>query len=326
MNSQSQDFQSSLADEIISYLSYKRALGRRFDTEEKALRLFDRYLFQKQILDISTTPDLLEAFFCSRPRTQPRSYNHLVGVVRRLFQWLVAQGRLSRLPTLPQFRKTTSQRIPFIFDIHQAQQLIETASHLPDNSLAPHRGMIYSMIFRILYGLGLRVGEVARLRRCDVDLCRRLLIIRQTKFSKTRLVPFGPHLTAQLEKYLQNRERQRGAFSSDSPVFSFRRNEPISPGTISQTFHRLVPRLHLHIPEGVTPPCVHCLRHSFAVNTLLRWYRSGGEPSQKLIFLSTFMGHVNPQSTAVYLTITADLFQEANQRFQRFAQSALTEV
>ena len=258
-----------LADEIKSFLSYKRALGRRFDTEEKALRLFDRYLVQEQIMDISTTPDLLEAFLCSRPRTQPRSYNHLAGVVRRLFHWLVIQGRLARLPTLPQFRRSTSERIPFIFDIHQAQQLIETASHLPDNSRAPHRGMIYAMIFRILYGLGLRVGEVTRLQRGDVDLCRRLLIIRQTKFSKTRLVPFGPRMTVQLENYLQDRECQRGKFSSDSPVFSFRRNEPISPGTISQTFHPFPEKRHLthlkystytHFPYCI---CTHVNMHLF---------------------------------------------------------------
>jgi integrase len=64
---------------------------------------------------------------------------------------------------------------------------------------------------------------------------------------------------------------------------------------------------------------VHDLRHSFAVGRLLRWYRDGHNPTDKLVKLSTFMGHVDPASTAVYLTVTADLLEAAGQRFERFA-------
>ncbi len=64
-------------------------------------------------------------------------------------------------------------------------------------------------------------------------------------------------------------------------------------------------------------------RHSFAVGTLLRWYRSGIRPADRLDHLSIFLGHVSPQSTAVYLTVTADLLAQANDRFQRFAASAV---
>ena len=73
-------------------------------------------------------------------------------------------------------------------------------------------------------------------------------------------------------------------------------------------------------------PRLHCLRHSFAVGTLLRWYREGIEPQDRLLHLSTFMGHVQPSSTAVYLTITAGLFKEANQRFECFATPLLKGV
>ena len=66
-------------------------------------------------------------------------------------------------------------------------------------------------------------------------------------------------------------------------------------------------------------PRVHDLRHSFAVGTLLRWYREGADPAARLLHLSTFLGHVDPASTAVYLTITADLLQAAGERFERFA-------
>jgi integrase len=65
---------------------------------------------------------------------------------------------------------------------------------------------------------------------------------------------------------------------------------------------------------------VHDLRHSFAVATLLRWYREGVDPNRRLIHLATFLGHVDPNSTAVYLTITDELLREADQRFHDFAQ------
>jgi site-specific recombinase XerD len=111
----------------------------------------------------------------------------------------------------------------------------------------------------------------------------------------------------------------------DAPVFSFTTRGEIHPGTISQTFHRLVPRLGLDIPVGCSPPCLHNLRHSFAVGTLLRWYRSGVDPGAGLLRLATFLGHVDVNSTAVYLKITNALLQEASHRFEIFAQPTFVE-
>jgi integrase len=102
------------------------------------------------------------------------------------------------------------------------------------------------------------------------------------------------------------------------PFFSFTRRGAIHPCTITQTFHHLVPRLRLVIPDGMASPRLHDLRHSFAVGTLLRWYRTGVDPQARLLHLSTFLGHVDPASTAVYLTITPALLSEASERFARY--------
>jgi integrase len=186
--------------------------------------------------------------------------------------------------------------------------------------------MTYRTIFAVLYGLGLRVGEVIRLLVRDVDFERQLLVVRESKFYKSRLVPFGPHMGALLRDFLRARVRCNGNLSGDSPVFSFSDNRLIGPSTITQTFHRLVPQLHLVLKDGTSPPRLHCLRHSFAVGTLLRWYRTGVEPQARLLQLSTFLGHVDPTTTAVYLRATDALLQEANHRFEKFAQSVLQEV
>ena len=321
------DFHGPFADDFRQFVSQKRALQRRYDTEEQALQLFDRYLVHEGIIDRSeVTPDVIEMFLASRPRENPQSYNNLLGVLARSFLWLVGQGLLASTPVLVRPRRATRTRIPFLFDKTQARLLLEVAADLPDNSRAEFRGPTYRMIFALLYGLGLRVGEVSRLCRSDVDFQNCLLVIRHTKFSKSRLVPFGPRMTQSLRDYILQREQRMGGFLPDSPLFSFTKGQHIHPDTISMTFHALVPLLGLVIPPGVTPPRVHHLRHSFAVGTLRRWYRTGSDPTQRLPHLATFLGHVELASTAVYLTITEDLLLEANTRFEAFSAPALKEV
>ena len=80
------------------------------------------------------------------------------------------------------------------------------------------------------------------------------------------------------------------------------------------------------VPDGVSPPVLHSLRHSFAVGRLLRFYRQGLDPAARLHQLSTFLGHVDPVSTQVYLTITPALLEEANRRFEAFAGPVLGEA
>ena len=323
------DFRGVLAEPAAAFLTHKRALGRRYSTEEKVLHLFEHYLDVQHIEVIDgITPAVLDAFLASRPRHSAQSYNHLLGVLRRFFDWLVVQQMIPHSPLNSRPRRTTAQHSPFIFDVDQARLLLEVAARLPSRPDAPNRGATYRAIFALLYALGLRVGEVSRLCVQDIDPQRNLLVIRQTKFSKTRLVPFGPHIGAVLSDHLHQSQVRLGVLSPEQPVFSFSQDggRPINPNTISWNFHRLLPELQLTVPPGVAPPHLHCLRHSFAVGTLLRWYREGVDPARRLIHLATFMGHVSPSSTAYYLTITAQLLESANARFERFAAPVLEEA
>jgi len=203
---------------------------------------------------------------------------------------------------------------------HRSPQSTEIYSKvaLPDTPKGPQRALVYETVFALLYGLGLRVGEVARLTVGDVDFTGNILCIRETKFSKNRWVPFGPNMANRLRRYCDQRYGETAA--TETPLFSFTQGRHIHPCTISQTFHKLLPQLELQLLSGVAPPRVHDLRHSFAVGTLLRWYREGVDPNRRLIHLATFLGHVDPNSTAVYLTITDELLREAAQRFHAFAQ------
>jgi site-specific recombinase XerD len=272
-------FRSPLAKGIDAFLAHKRALGCGFRVEELSLRLLDRFLVAQPITALhAITPEVIDAFLASRPRSAPRSYNHLRGTVIRLFDWLAAHDQFGPSPVRARPRRATQSRLPFLFDDTTARRLFDIASQLVDKGGTVGRGATYRVIFTLLYGLGLRVGEVARLCVGDVDLTRDLLVIRQTKFYKSRLVPFGPQMRTVLIAHLARRPAADTG-SSSAPLLSLRGGRPINPGTISQTFHHLVPRLGLSIPDGTVGPRVHDLRHAFAVGTLLRWYRSGCDPS-----------------------------------------------
>lgn len=321
------EFRSPLASHIVHFLATKRALGCRFVVEDRTLRLLDRFLVDQGVATVDAiTADQIEQFLASRPRPAAKGYNHLLGVVRRLFDWLITQQVIRESPVQVRPRPETARRLPFLFDPPLARRLLQVAADLPDNNRSRYRGATYHAIFALLYGLGLRVGEVSRLQLGDVDLDRDVLLIRNSKFGKTRWVPFGPRLGAVVRAYLVGRPRAGGAVS-DAPLFTWDGRWPVHTNSIRNTFREdIVPQLGLVIPSGTARPRVHDLRHSFAVGTLLRWYRQGLDPAARLHHLSTFLGHVNPETTAVYLTITSDLLTEANRRFEVFAAPTTGEV
>jgi site-specific recombinase XerD len=179
------------------------------------------------------------SFLLSRPRHAPRSYNHLARDTRPVVRTARSARPVRALARAGTALRSTSSRLPFLCDDATARRLLDTASQLPDKGGAVCRGKTYRVIFTLLYGRGLRVGEAARLCVGDVDLSRDLLVVRQTKFYKSRLVPFGRGIHRVLSDHLACRARPSETISPSTPVFSLRGGRPVSAGTISQTFHNL---------------------------------------------------------------------------------------
>lgn len=269
---------SPIASHIIAFIGHKRALNRRYYTEDKVLQMLDADLIARGITTIADiTPSILDAFFLSRPRTRPRSFNHLVGIVSRLFEWMVEHEVIDRSPVTMKPRRRGQARPPCILDLQAAQRLVDLAAQLTDRNNAPLRGPAYSTIFSLLFGLGLRVGEVARLRWRDVDCDRDVLTIRDTKFSKSRLIPMGPRLAQRLYAFMDKRLERLDEASGDTPLFSFIGGRPMNPGTISLMFHSLAAHLNIAIPPGGTPPHAHDLRHYLPCRTMSGSGRIAGE-------------------------------------------------
>ncbi len=122
-------------------IRHKRALNRRYDVEDKVLRMLDADLNARGITTLSEiNPAILNAFFLSRSRTRPRSFNHLVGVVGRLFEWMVEHDVIDRSPVTMKPRRRGQARPPCILDLQTAQRLVDLAAQLAERNNAPLRG------------------------------------------------------------------------------------------------------------------------------------------------------------------------------------------
>jgi len=177
----------TIACAVDRFIAHKRAHGRKYHSEARELALLVRFAAGRDISCLGElTPALLEDFLASRPRPHPRSFNHLLGVVRCLLDWAVTWQLLEASPLQARRHRVTEQRIPFLFDPAQARLLLDAAAALPDGPRAPARGPTYHAIFALCYGLGLRAGEACGLTLGDIDAGRSLLTVRGGKFGKTR--------------------------------------------------------------------------------------------------------------------------------------------
>lgn len=170
----------------------------------------------------------------------------------------------------------------------------------------------------LLYGCGLHISEALRLDLGDVDVNQALLLIRETKFYKSRWVPTSPSVAACLGRYIDERAAARFPREADSPVFINGHGRRYSYDAVSETFRTLLREMGLRGPPGTPGPRLHDLRHTFAVHRLTRWYEEGADVRAKLPRLATYLGHGSVFATQTYLTVTADLLREGARRFHEW--------
>jgi integrase/recombinase XerD len=207
---------------------------------------------------------------------------------------------------------------PYIYSEAEIAAMMKEAGALkPTGSLRPHT---YATLIGLLASCGLRPGEAVRLRDADVELdaIPPRLVIRETKFHKSRLVPVESTTADALRDYAATRKRlgyedlSKTFFVSDSGA-------ALAYSTVRATFLAIVRRLGIHGPARSFGPNLRCLRHTFAVRRLVKWYGQGMDVNTLLPNLSVYLGHAKPQNTYWYLTATPDLLSKASSRFESFA-------
>jgi len=320
-------FVGPLAEEMRAYIDLKRSLGAKYRTEEGTLVEFDRFLTREAIATPAAVTEDLVRCWVTTMTCGPMTHSHKVHLAYRFFAHLVGRGVMPVNParlSLSARRPATPFR-PYILRKEEIAAVLDGARALRSYRLFPLRPAAIHMVLALLYGLGLRLGEALRLQVGDVDFSRATLLIRETKFHKSRLVPLGPRLGACLARYIERRRTVFSPLAREDPLFVAAARAPVSHQAVRRAFRILLRKVGVSC-AGPHHPRLHDLRHSFAVHRLLRWYREDVDVQARLPRLSTFMGHIDIHSTQVYLTVTADLLDEANARFYRRFGSLLQEA
>jgi integrase len=170
-------------------------------------------------------------------------------------------------------------------------------------------------VLLVLYGMGLRVQELIDLDRLDVNFADSTMKVRQSKFGKTRLVPFGPQLHQALQAYSKGHPGVPG----ENAFFKTRYAHRIKTDTLQHNYRIICTKAGVRRNDGARyQPRIHDLRHTFAVHRLTSWYRQGADVQRLLPFLSVYLGHVNIRATQVYLSMTPELLEEAGNRFEQY--------
>ena len=206
---------------------------------------------------------------------------------------------------------------PYIYCDQEIERLLAAARALAGGL----RGWIYHCLFGLLSVSGLRISEALNLKLDDIDLRENVLTIRKTKFGKSRLVPLHPSTRKVLHRYL----RQRSRFLAGGPashLFVSGTGNRLSACEVRRTFCTLSRQIGLRGASASHGPRLHDFRHSFAVKTLLHWYRSGLEIEVRLPILSTYLGHVCPSHTYWYLSAVPELMGQAVHRLERHWEGA----
>ena len=182
------------------------------------------------------------------------------------------------------------------------------------------RGKLRPWTFHCLLGLlsvsGLRLGEARNLELQDVDLKAAVLTIRGGKFGKSRLVPLHASTCEVLADYIARRDAIGKAEQVSSYLFVSSQGNRLDGGEIHRTFYALSRQIGLRGISDNHGPRLHDMRHRFATNTLVTWYRSNQDPERLLPILSAYLGHVHVEDTQWYLSSSPELMREAMRRLE----------
>ena len=307
-------FRSPLAPRLQAFCELRRALGRDAYADYKILRYLDRYLMEVLRPDQPLTREIVEGWITSMAHLSVGTRVNRLALLRQFCRYLShfdARTCLVSRQSLPH----RTRHAPYIFTRSQVQTIMARARRIgPSGCLRP---MVLSTLIGVLAATGLRIGEALKLTLADVDLTRRMLLIRQTKFHKSRQVPIAASTVRALSVFLGQRQAAGGSTVPTAPVFANPAGQAYSKERICSLFLEILRTSGLRGPVGTRGPRLHDFRHSFAVQRLVTWYRQGAPLAAKLPLLSTYLGHTTLTGTEVYLQATAELLEEAGQRFHR---------
>jgi integrase len=304
---------SALQDALDEYLSMRRSLGFTLRIPASLLRRFVAFVEQAGRTVITT--DLALQWATHSPGVQPFTWTWRLGIVRRFAAWHHTIDPRTEVPPAGLLAHRYRRKPPHLYSDGDVARIVQAAGTLP--STRGLRGRTYATLFGLLAATGMRLSEGLHLDRDDVDLGQSLLIIRRTKFGKSRLVPIHPSTQDVLRRYAEARDRIVPR-PLTSAVFVSEQGTRITEWSTRSTFAAVSRIVGLRRPAGGgrhgRGPRLHDLRHRFAARTLIDWYRAGLDVERELPKLATYLGHVHTNDTYWYLEAVPELLQLAAAR------------
>lgn len=298
-----------LKQSIEAYLALRRALGFRLRTEEYLLHDFARWASDRGDTHVRVVTATEWAAAGPSPWQRERRLRALVQFARHAH----IEDARHEVPPTGVFGRRQIRRLPHIYTADEITRLLEAASRLAPTW--PLRADVFTTLFGLLASTGLRVSEAIDLRFADVTDDG--LVIRETKFKKTRLVPLHPTTVAALDRYL---ERRRRASRVTDYLFISAKGGKLPYPTVNKWFLRLAREAGIRGAPGTPGPRIHDIRHTFAVRALENSPGGGGPAGRQMRALSTYLGHVHLEDTCWYLRSTPRLMRGIADACERFLE------
>jgi len=310
----------SLQVRVEQYLAERRRLGFKLSSMAYGLARFAR-----DVADAGhqgpLTVDRMAAWArqakggCGDRATSARRLKML----RPFTTWLRQFEPATEVPDEAVFGRVPGRLSPHIYREQEIVELLAAARKLgPSGGL---RSAVIETLFGLIACTGLRISEAIGLQDADVDLKAEALTIRQSKFGRSRWLPLHPRAVKALARYRTQRARYVRT-TPDAPFFITTRGrllgEPVSNRQVHRIFEQLRKQLGWVDRGSHGRPRIHDLRHSFAVRRLVLWHEQGVDINQRMLALSTYLGHVKISNTYWYLTGVPELMGRVGQRFECF--------
>lgn len=294
------EWKSDMKDLLCSFIKEKQMTGFKYKKQTRELERFDAYCYFSGYGGIRLTKPMLDNFIYGEAERTSTHYQK--EILMRDFAEFMARHRYPvYVPLVRSAHHKKNPHIPYIFTQEQLFELFMEVDSYPLED-TNNRNVLDPVLFRLLYGTGLRASEVLNLQLKDIDLKQEVLIIRHAKNNKDRLVPFAKSLSYRIQLFLNTYHK----FSTDTSfLFPSTTGNRTDQSTVYRRFRDYL--LMADIPHTSSGPRVHDLRHTFAVHCLKKWVLSGAELTNVLPYLAAYMGHTDFRATQYYLRLTADL-------------------
>ncbi len=301
---------SGLADAVADYLAVRRALGFKLVA---AGQLLPKFVAWCERADIETVTLEAAVGWAREPvHGGPGWWSKRLEVVRGFARYLHAQDARHVVPPTDLIPAPPCRPTPYLYSAAEVAALLGAAQALRH----PFRAATYATLVGLLAVTGMRVGEAIRLDRTDVEWGEGVLTVRSSKFGKSREIVLHPSTVEALRAYDRARA-QVGPRPGCGAFFVSTRGTRLGYGHVQRTFHDLTQVAGLGPRSARCRPRLHAMRHTFAVDTLLDWYRAGLDVEVRMHALSTYLGHSDPAHTYWYLSAAPELLALATERLER---------